>query len=210
FIWTSHHLLFDGWCLRSIFKEAIAYYTAFCQGQDAYLEPRRPYRDYIAWLQQQGLFEAEAFWRQALKGFITPTLLSASHEAPAQTGDKSRYAEQQIRLSAATTTALQSLGQQNRLTLNTIVRGAWTLLLNRYSGESDIVFGAVVSGRPPALQGVESILGLFANVLPVRVQISPQNFLLDLLRQLQAKQAEAQQYEYSPLARVQQWSEVPR
>ncbi|HEY9895477.1 MAG TPA: condensation domain-containing protein, partial [Candidatus Sericytochromatia bacterium] len=72
-IWSHHHLLLDGWSTQLIFKEVIAYYEAFCQGQQLSLERPRPYRDYIAWLQQQDLSQAEAFWREKLKGFTAPT-----------------------------------------------------------------------------------------------------------------------------------------
>ncbi|MBD0341281.1 MAG: AMP-binding protein, partial [Microcoleus sp. Co-bin12] len=113
-------------------------------------------------------------------------------------------------LSVGTTAALRSLARQQQLTLNTLVQGAWGLLLSRYSGEEDVIFGTVVSGRPPDLAGVESMVGLFVNTQPALVKIRPIDSLLSLLKQLQDRQIEARQYEYSPLVEVQRWSEVPR
>ena len=170
----------------------------------------RPYGDYIAWLQQQDLSQAEAFWRQTLKGFTTPTVLNVGqdHESSSQQGE--RYAEQQLRLSAAETAALQALAQQHHLSLNTLVQGAWAILLSRYSGQEDVVFGATVAGRPTDLAGIESMIGLFINTLPVRVQVTPAALLLPWLQELQSQQVEARQYEYSPLVQVQGWSDVPR
>src|SRR5205807_503146 len=191
FIWSHHHILLDGWSLQLLFKEALAFYAPFRdegrgmrdEGGEATLssliphpsslERRRPYRDYIAWQQQQDLSEAETFWRQALKGFTAPTPLGGSRmpeSVPAQEGGCEK---QEIRLSAAMTAALQSVAQQHRLTLNTLVQGAWSLLLSRYSGEADVLFGALVSGRPTALVGIESMVGLIINTLPVRVLVSP-------------------------------------
>jgi len=210
FIWSHHHLLLDGWSLSLVFKEVFAFYEAFRRGQNLHLKPCRPYQDYIAWLQQQDLTKTEAFWRQILQGFTAPTPLGVDKASEGLSRQGESYAEQQLQLSAATTAALQSLARQHQLTLNTLVQGAWTLLLSRYSGQEDVVFGATVSGRPAALAGVESMVGLFINTLPVRVQVSPTAYLLPWLKQLQAQQVELRQYEYSSLIQVQGWSEVPR
>jgi surfactin family lipopeptide synthetase C len=210
FIWSHHHLLLDGWSLSLVFKEVFAFYEAFRRGQNLQLKPCRPYQDYIAWLQQQDLTKTEAFWRQVLQGFTAPTPLEVDKASEGLSKQGESYAEQQIELSAATTGALQSLARQHQLTLNTLVQGAWTLLLSRYSGQEDVVFGVTVSGRPATLAGVESMVGLFINTLPVRVQVSPRAYLLPWLKQLQAQQVELRQYEYSSLIQVQGWSEVPR
>ena len=109
-----------------------------------------------------------------------------------------------------TTEALQALAKQHQLTVNTLIRGAWALLLNRYSGEKDVVFGATSSGRPPNLVGSESMVGLFINTLPVRVKIPANKSLIPWLQTLQSQQIEAQQYEYTPLIQVQQWSDLQK
>src|SRR5262249_14600787 len=118
-------------------------------------------------------------------------------------GDRRRY------LSEATSKGLKQLGRRAQLTLGTIVRGAWALVLSRYTGARDVVFGETVSGRPPELPGVESMVGLFINTLPVRVDVDPAQRLGDWLAALQERQAEQRQYEYSPLHRVQAWSGLP-
>jgi non-ribosomal peptide synthetase component F len=105
---------------------------------------------------------------------------------------------------------LQLFAQQNQLTLNTLVQGAWALLLSRYSGEEDVLFGATVSGRPPSMRGVEEMVGLFINTLPVRVRVSPQAMVRVWLSKLQMQQVEMRQYEHTPLPDVQAWSEVPQ
>jgi amino acid adenylation domain-containing protein len=209
-IWSHHHVLLDGWSTSLVLKEVFIYYEAICREEDIRLERGRPYRDYIAWLQQQDHAEAEAFWRQALKGFASPTPLAVDRLTRATGNEKHGYAAQRARLSASTTTALQTLARQNQLTLNTIIQGSWALLLRHYSNEDDVVFGNIVSGRPPDLAGSESIVGLFVNVLPVRVQVPLETLLLPWLKHIQFQQSEVRQYEYSPLVEIQSWSDVPR
>ncbi|MBE9162165.1 non-ribosomal peptide synthetase [Tychonema sp. LEGE 06208] len=208
FILSHHHLVLDGWSLAIVLEEVFAFYQAFCQGEELHLKRPRPYRDYIAWLHQQDLSAAKSFWRQTLKGFAAPTAIARGNIVARNRLESS--GEQQVIFSATATAALQSAARQHQLTLNTLVQAAWALLLSRYSGEEDVVFGTVVSGRPPDLMGAESVVGLFVNPLPVRVKIDPQDVILSCLKQLQSQQVEARQYEYSPLIEVQGWSEVPR
>jgi hypothetical protein len=210
FVFSLHHLLLDGWSSYLITTEASAFYEASCQGRSLELAPGRPYGDYIAWLQQQDVSKAEGFWRRVLAGYKGPPRLWTSRTTGRLSDEDEGYEAQQITLSGATTAALQALARQHQLTLNTVIQGAWALLLSRYSGQDDVVFGATSSGRPPALAGVESMVGLFINTLPVRVQVSPQTCLIPWLQKLQAEQFEAREYEYSPLVQVQGWSDVPR
>jgi amino acid adenylation domain-containing protein len=208
-VWSLHHILLDGWSLPLLLQEVFQIYDILRAGQELRLEVRRPYGDYIAWLQQQELSKAEAFWRQTLKGFTAPTML---HVDQGQGGFSSEagYAAQQMWLSTAATAALRKLGQQHHLSLNTLVQGAWSMLLSRYSGQEDVVFGVTVSGRPTAVAGIESMIGLFINTLPVRVGVVPEALLPSWLHALQTQQVEARQYEYSPLVQIQGWSDVPR
>ncbi|NJO98948.1 MAG: AMP-binding protein, partial [Pleurocapsa sp. CRU_1_2] len=209
FTWSHHHLLLDGWSFFAVFKEVIACYKALSNEREISLEPVNPYRDYIVWLQQQDLSQAETFWRQTLKGFTSPTQLSISKRASLLT-QKDEYNEKELRLSRSTTAALQSIAKQHQLTLNIIVQGAWALLLNRYSGQEDVVFGAVTAGRPPTLARVESMVGLFINTVPIRVKVSPDERLLPWLHKIKDFLLEARQYEYCPLVKVQGWSEIAK
>jgi len=209
-VWTYHHLLLDGWSLPLLLKEVAFFYEALRRGEDRQLAPSRPFRDYIAWLKQQDLSQAGAFWRRTLKGFSAPTPLGDNGVAHAPADREKNFKQQEFKLPAAATQALQAFARQNQMTLNTLVQGAWALLLSRYSGENDVLFGAIVSGRPAELAGIEAMVGLFINTLPVRVQISPQEKLVPWLKKLQGDQFDLRQYEYSPLVDVQGWSEVPR
>ncbi|WP_414620772.1 amino acid adenylation domain-containing protein [Calothrix sp. CCY 0018] len=208
FVWSHHHLLLDGWSSSLLLQEVFKYYQVLTQGKDVQLQKKRPYRDYIAWIQKQDLSKAETFWRQYLKGFTTVTSLGIDQNFSNQVVENKNYASQILRLSNTETAALQSLARQQQLTLNTILQGAWTIILSRYSGENNIVFGGVVSGRPTTLAGVESMVGVFINTLPVRVNFNPQEFLIPWLKQLQTQQNEVRQYEHTPLIEIQKWSEI--
>ncbi|MBW4666623.1 MAG: amino acid adenylation domain-containing protein [Cyanomargarita calcarea GSE-NOS-MK-12-04C] len=209
FVWSSHHLLTDGWCMPIIFKEVFAFYEASIEGKDLYLPLPRPYKDYITWLQQQDATKAAAYWQKALQGFAAPTPLVVDCTAKQQSEIKKTFDQQRLQLSSTATTALKSLAQKHRLTVSTLVQGAWGLLLSRYSGESDVIFGATVSGRPPSLSGVESMIGLFINTLPVRVKVSEETELVPWLAELQQQQVERDEYAYSSLVEIQRSSEVP-
>lgn len=208
FIWSHHHLLLDGWSMPLLLKEVFELYAAFSQGRDLYLPPSRPYRDYIGWLQQQDLAKAEDFWRSVLKGFYAPTPLTVDRRLAGALDDQAATTIESVSFDETATIQMRNLVQQHGLTLNTWIQAAWALLLSRYSGEKDIVFGSTMAGRPASLIGAETMLGLFINTLPVRVQIDDRRVLVDWLKDLQSQQVEMRQYEFTPLVQVQSWSEV--
>jgi amino acid adenylation domain-containing protein/non-ribosomal peptide synthase protein (TIGR01720 family) len=209
-IWTYHHIVLDGWSVPLLFKEVLEAYEGLSQGRPSSRKTAHSYREYIDWLKQQDLRKAEAFWRERLRGFTALTPFARSAGPVAIHGEQDGYDQQQIALSRSVTDDLRVLAREQHLTLNTLAQGCWALLLSHYSGESDIVFGATVSGRPAELAGAETMIGLFINTLPVRVQFKDDERVLTLLTKLQAQQAEASRYVYSPLAQVQAWSELPR
>ena len=90
------------------------------------------------------------------------------------------------------------------------MQGAWAILLSYYSGEPDVLFGVTVAGRPPDLRGVESVLGLFINTLPLRLTVSPECQVLPWLKEVLAENVRLRQFEYTPLVQIQRCSEVPR
>ncbi|MEL6468394.1 MAG: amino acid adenylation domain-containing protein [Cyanobacteria bacterium J06623_4] len=213
FVWSYHHLLMDGWCNGVLIKEVLALYQATCKGQSAQLLSVRPYRDYISWLQQQNNTEAETYWRNALAGFEATTPLGIDRidhtQITTQRKDSHIHEEKQHFLSEALSDDLQAFAQRSRLTLNTLMQGAWAILLSRYSGLDDLLFGVTVSGRPPTLTGVESMVGLFINTVPLRSQLPHDAPLLPWLQELQQSQRERETYSYSLLTDIQTWSEVP-
>ena len=197
----------DGWCNALLIKEVLACYKAQRQGQTLTLQPPRPYRDYILWLQQQDQQAAQAYWQKTLAGFAAPTPLGIDRLR--LTSAPSEHCDQWLTLSQNLTADLNACAQRHHLTLNTLIQGAWALVLSRYSDTGDVVFGATVSGRPPTLPGADSIVGLFINTVPVRVSLPPEMPLLPWLQQIQADQRDRETYSFSRLTDIQSWSQVP-
>ncbi|NET02965.1 MAG: amino acid adenylation domain-containing protein, partial [Sphaerospermopsis sp. SIO1G1] len=209
FVWCYHHILLDGWSLPLVYQDLFDFYQAGVDGVEIDNKPSLNYRNYIEWLQEQKQANAQEFWQNQLSGFESPTSLAIEKSLSSQK-QESEYQEQVVYLTVEQTQKATEFVRQHQLTLNNLVQGVWGLLLSRYSQENDVVFGSTVSGRPPSLPGVESMVGLFINTLPVRVKINENLDVLSLLQELQQQQIESEQYSYCSLVDIQGWSEVPR
>ncbi|MFL6129405.1 MAG: condensation domain-containing protein, partial [Mycobacteriales bacterium] len=194
-LWTSHHILLDGWSWPVLLRELV---TLHDSGADSpALPPVTPYRDYLAWLARQDRTAAEQAWADALRD-AEPTLLVPG-AAPARGEPASVTAE----LPAEPGRRLRDRARRHGLTLNTVLQGAWALLLGALTGRSDVVFGATVSGRPADLPGVETMVGLLINTLPVRVRLDPALPVAETLARLQAGQAALSAHQHLGLADIQ-------
>ena len=183
-IWTSHHLLLDGWSTALLLGEVLRHYN----GES--LPPAGQYRDYIAWLQQRDPARSDAFWRGELARIASPTLLAV---LPGD-GDGQGVLEKRL-----PSDALEQMARRERITLNTLVQGAWALLLQQCTGQHTVTFGATVAGRPAELPGAEQIIGLFINTLPVIVTPDPALKVADWLRALQRQNLATREFEHTPL-----------
>ncbi|HWX41989.1 MAG TPA: condensation domain-containing protein, partial [Blastocatellia bacterium] len=198
--WSVHHILVDGWCLPILIEEMFALHEAAVTGTKLELPDPPSFRTFIEWLEAQDVQSAKAYWRQALEG-VTPTLLAAD-----RSGSASDYIRtDSVRLSREITERLAAVARTNRLTLNATIIGAWAIILGEWTGSDDVVFGTVVSGRPPDLSGADRMVGLLVNTLPLRVKLLPQLPALSMLREIQRAQVEMRNYEYSPLSQVRKW-----
>ncbi|GAB2781049.1 non-ribosomal peptide synthetase [Amycolatopsis magusensis] len=207
-LWTSHHVLLDGWSTAQVFGEVCEQYAAIVGGRAARLVPRRPFRDYLAWLAEQDHAVAEDHWRQALAGFTTPTPLPYDRK-PAEAHRAESAEAVLVELSPQDSARVHEAAKAAALTVNSVVQGAWALLLARHSGESDVLFGTTVSGRPEDLAGVEAMIGMFINTVPTRVEVRSGQPVGDWLRELQSDQAEARRHDFLALSRLQQFADVP-
>ncbi|HEY9421560.1 MAG TPA: condensation domain-containing protein, partial [Thermoanaerobaculia bacterium] len=207
-VWNFHHLLIDGWSFALVSQEMRMLYEAALQSRQAALPQRRPFRDYIGWLRRQDQAAAEAYWRNALAGFASPTVLAADL-APGSPALEGSYAEEDLVVDEEATAALQALARTHRLTLYTLIEGALGFTLGRFAGTDDVVFGNTVSGRPASLPGADAMIGCFINTLPVRVTLPPEEELAAWLKRLQTEQTAQRQFEYSSLLDVRGWSGLP-
>jgi amino acid adenylation domain-containing protein len=208
-VWTFHPILLDSGSFPIVLNEVFTFYEAFSSNQELQLPQPRPYRDYIDWLGKQDVTKAENFWRNALNGFSSPTPLTVDRTQNSGDVEASRYGQQEIRFSQDLTSKLQGLAEQHQLTFNTLIKGAWALLLSRYSNEEDVVFGATTTCRQSALEGSESMVGLFNNALPIRVCVSQEMSLLSWLKELENHWITLRDYEHTPLTKIQGWSNLP-
>ncbi|TYB42712.1 amino acid adenylation domain-containing protein [Actinomadura chibensis] len=182
-VFTNHHIVLDGWSTPVLQTELFALYLA--KGDDTGMPRVTPYKTYLAWLAKQDRAAAEDAWRRALDGVHEPTLVApAAPEPGAEPPGRVR-----TRLTEEFTSALSARARAHGVTLNTVLQLAWGVLVGGLTGSADVVFGAAVSGRPPELPGVERMIGLFINTLPVRVRVRPADTVAAALTRLQDEQA---------------------
>lgn len=210
FLWSCSHLVMDGWSSNIVFEELFTYYRCYSEGREPVRSRAKPYRDLIGWMQQQNKSDAEHFWRSNLADFTLPTVFESEQPKLIQDRyDCPQYRQLFTLVNSDALSKLQSIARQHRLTLNTLVQGAWAWLLGSYSGAGEVVFGVTFTVRPVSLSGADTIVGPMVNTLPMRVAIRRELPLLDWLKVLQNHQVNVRKYEYSSLVEVKGWSEVP-
>ncbi|MDP4489532.1 amino acid adenylation domain-containing protein [Pseudoalteromonas piscicida] len=213
-IWTSHHALADGWSFPLVFKEAIALYELANQGAEtpvsvstlaSTLPKARPYEDYIQWLTEQDAEKACAYWEELLANFDSPNHINTGKVIDSHSkGSRERW----LKLTPELSKQLQSAASLHQVTLNTLVQAAWAYLLHHYSGDQQLVFGETISGRPAELGGVEDMVGLFINSLPVVVDINPEQELGAWLRGMHMASIDRVENGFLPLSEIQKLSAV--
>ncbi|MBB5855616.1 amino acid adenylation domain-containing protein [Amycolatopsis umgeniensis] len=196
-VMTCHHAIMDGWSMPIVFDELSLLYAA--DGGSLDLPGARSYREYLAWLERQDKEKTLSAWAAELNGAEEPTLVAPSGQGRAPSMPDNIM----IELPEELTRSVSELARANGLTLNTVVQGAWGLVLAQLSGRTDVVFGAVVSARPPDLPGVEEMVGLFLNTVPVRVRLRGSAPVLELLAEVQKRQSALISGHYAGLADIQ-------
>ncbi|MEV5242009.1 amino acid adenylation domain-containing protein, partial [Streptomyces cinnamoneus] len=196
FVITHHHILLDGWSMPVLLGELFAMYRR--KGDASGLPPVTPYRDYLAWLARQDRDSARTAWTRALAGLEEPTRL-----APADAVRRPVVPERvSTELSAELATALRDTAREHEVTLNTALAAAWAIALSQLTGRDDVTFGTAVSGRPAEVAGIESMVGLFINTLPVRVRIDPAETAGALLSRLQDEQSDLMPHHHVGLTEI--------
>lgn len=201
-LWSSHHMLLDGWSTPLVYRDVMTVYHALLNGEAIRLPAVAAYSNYIAWLQAQDKEAAAGYWRECLSDLYRTTPLMLD-QLP---GDgKEGHQSRSIHLSQDASDRLQAFAKRSHTTVNTLMQLAWGLLLHRYSGEKTVAFGATISGRPAAVPDVESMVGLFINTIPVKISFE-QTDVLPLLSTLHRSFQDSNDFGYLPLAEVQSHS----
>ncbi|MDU0300629.1 non-ribosomal peptide synthetase [Streptomyces sp. PAL114] len=198
---TAHHTLFDGWSSPLVIKDLIRLYA----GTDG-LAPVRGYGDYLAWLSQQDRQASAARWQAELDGFDEPTLVGAGLRSE---GEATALGRVEVPLSIDKGRELARRAAELGVTLNTLLQGAWAIVLSKLTGQQDVVFGAAVNGRPAELTGSEEMVGLFINTLPTRASCRPDRSLAEVVTDLQDRQITLLDHHYYGLADIQRGVGLP-
>jgi amino acid adenylation domain-containing protein/non-ribosomal peptide synthase protein (TIGR01720 family) len=201
-IWSFHHILMDGWCMGIINAEFFEIYSSFLENRDFYLPPVKPYKTYIRWLENQDKEVSKEYWTNYLDSYdeaaFIPRLRKFNKNETGYKGENESFT-----LTKEKENKLRKLAGKNQVTLNIIFRTLWGIILGKYNGKRDVVFGAVVSGRPPDIEGVGAMVGLFINTIPVRVCFEEKDKFNDLIKKVQAEAAAGASHHYYPLAKIQ-------
>ncbi|WP_433201389.1 amino acid adenylation domain-containing protein [Nocardia sp. CA-107356] len=195
-VMTNHHLVLDGWSTPLLVRELLTLYVM--AGDTSVLPPAHSYREFLTWLDEQDNDASLAAWTQSLAGVDTPT-----RAVPTLAGIESTETGMISHdLTRATVERLEATARESGATVNTMVQAGWAMLLAMLTGRTDVMFGGTVSGRPPELPGVEEMVGLFINTLPVRIQLDPAEKIADLLARIQAEQARLMDHQHVGLAAI--------
>ncbi|MEU1054690.1 amino acid adenylation domain-containing protein, partial [Streptomyces sp. NPDC005876] len=198
---TAHHTVFDGWSSPLVFKNLVQLYSATRE-----LPPVRGYGDYLAWLSTRDREESAARWAAELAGFDQPTLVVPN--APLQE-EAAALGRVEVPLSIDKGRELARRAAELGVTLNTLLQGAWAILLAKLTGQQDVVFGAAVNGRPADLLGSEEMVGLFINTLPTRAHCRPEDRVGHVITDLQNRQTALLDHHYYGLADIQRAVGLP-
>ncbi|TNE56377.1 MAG: amino acid adenylation domain-containing protein, partial [Bacteroidetes bacterium] len=202
-IWNHHHILMDGWCNSLLIKEFLGIYEAEVDQSEFKLPRPKKYADYIKWLAKQDDRRSEEFWSEFLRSYDQHVKLPVKEES-----DRNDLIERHtLTINEDYFGKVQELAQGLKATPYNVLQAIWGILLQRYNNSDDIIFGSVVSGRPSELEGVEDMIGLFINTVPVRIQNQQQSFE-QLVSELQKQALEKLNFEHYPLAKIQNLSEL--
>ncbi|WP_394751323.1 amino acid adenylation domain-containing protein [Spongiimicrobium salis] len=203
FIWSHHHIIMDGWCVSILISEFEKYYLSYIDKQEVELPSIKPYSKYIQWIENTEKEVAFQYWKEYLSEFNTATGIPkiTTKKVPYVHKDFSKY------LGKAKTRDLQAFCIENSTTTSSVLQMAWGILLQKYNNTNDVVFGTVVSGRPPSITGVDTMVGLFINTVPVRIK-SNKETIMEALSNSQKEALVATDYHYTPLSDIQSLSEL--
>lgn len=209
-ILSVHHAIIDGWSIGLLLNELKDTYDAILHGKKHVLTPLTcSYRDYVNWLYTRDHEQMEAFWTKYLLGFDQATpLVKVSHSQNDYELNINTMISRSKTISNDLFLSMKLFAQENSLTLNTILQAAWAILLSRYAGVKDVVFGTVVSGRTSEVTDIENMIGLFINTLPLRILLPDQDRIIDWLHSIQDNNLKVRKYEYTPLNLIRGWTDI--
>ncbi|MEH0971266.1 amino acid adenylation domain-containing protein [Micromonospora sp. CPCC 205546] len=211
FVWSHHHILLDGWSFGTVMREVLECYASLVEhGRLPAVEPVRPFGEFIRYLGERDKAADERFWRDYLSGFTAPTRLAVDQGQGVHEGGGGTEIALSVSLDPQVSAAVQATCARLGVSVSALVHAAWARLLGAYSNEDEVLFGSTTAGRPPELTGVEHMVGLFINAVPLRVRIDPARRVADWLTDVQRDLLRLQSHQFTGLADIQQLSELER
>lgn len=210
FIWSSHHILFDGWCLPILMRQLCENYQAIIDGGQVLPRIVNQYDQFIGWLQQQDNIEARNYWQNKLREIKAPTEIGVKKSGIILEPNRTiiNYGQQTLCFTKEKTQCLQQFSRSQQITINTLLQFAYGKILQTYSGEAYTVFGTTISGRAHALPHIEQMVGLFINTLPMIIEWLVPKSVSEKLKEIHQAVQELNQYSYISLSEVQRLSAV--
>ncbi len=208
-LWTSHHALFDGRSRRLLLEEFQALYQQLSQGLKPTLPKSENFIDYLDWFHKKSWTRSKQFWKEQLKGIEEATPLAFGLDSKPRTRTGGIKSSQTISLSETITARLNDWSTKEDISLNILCQGAWSIFLNKTSGNKQVLFAAPRACRNSSTSTMAKTVGLFLNTVPVAIDLSPEKTVRDILRELSSKWFEIRSHEHSPHSIIKAASEVP-
>ncbi|MCK4762614.1 MAG: AMP-binding protein, partial [Candidatus Aminicenantes bacterium] len=202
---SNHHILYDGWSNGIILREFFAAYEALAAGK----EPQRPvktkFKEYIKWIKGRDQGEQANYWEEYLAGFEVPTVLSVKRPSGGEVGAAGNF---KTRLEKNFREKLEAFAKRHKVTPASLLYTAYGILLQKYNNSKDVIFGATSAGRSAKIKGIEDMVGLFINTLPLRVESESGENVSDLLGKVNEAVQDREQYETTPLVNIKNYSPI--
>ncbi|MGB8192824.1 MAG: amino acid adenylation domain-containing protein, partial [Chitinophagaceae bacterium] len=208
-VWTTHHLILDGWSVPVLIEEFLNTYDALLQGKPSVAVKQDRYEDYIRYIEQLDKEKEEQFWRGYLHGLESSSLLPFIAAASERTRGVNEFRSQSLILDSTLTGRIDAYVRKHHVTLNTLMQGVWAYLLHGYTGSEQVVYGVTVAGRPEDLPGMEKRVGMYINALPLFTKIEHEQNVIDWLQLIQQDQMLSREHQYASLSKIQNWIGLP-
>jgi amino acid adenylation domain-containing protein len=207
FIWTFHRIILDDQSLGVALHEIFITYDQLRSGHEGILPPAISFKNHLLWIKKQKEEKAKEFWKEYLNDLVRPTLLFKSQPSPKI--DEDSLQTKMLKFSLKETEAFQAFANAGKITINTLLHCIFGVMVSKLTRQKDVVFGSTVNGRPMEQKGIESILGMFANTIPCRIRLNPQENIVSLAQTVQENQSKRMPYEYYSLAEIQKLTALP-
>ncbi|WP_142726512.1 amino acid adenylation domain-containing protein, partial [Chryseobacterium sp. ON_d1] len=163
------------------------------------------YSTYINWLGRVDRDSTLEYWKKYLDGLNSATLIPFEKQ---EQKEKPDFITEKLTVTGNDYIGITQFCQECGITLNTYVQGVWSYLLSRYNRSSEVVFGSVVSGRPAEVRGIENMVGLFINTIPVRITLNGDDTPRSLLNKVHEDSIKSTGYHFNSLAEIQALSSL--